>query len=92
MHDHGGGETIADCCTVYGPYGMQDTVDANLWKEPKKPTLRACKRTSTVLVSLVLVSPLRQKTPVEIPPRSNYWTISAFFGRRHTDSPPPSGT
>lgn len=35
---------IADCCTVYGPFGMQDIVDANLWKPPKKLALRAFKR------------------------------------------------
>lgn len=35
---------IADCCTVYGPFGMQDIVDANLWKPPKKKTLRTFKR------------------------------------------------
>lgn len=35
---------IADCCTVYGPFGMQDIVDKNLWKPPKKTCLRATKR------------------------------------------------
>ena len=35
---------IADCCTVYGPYSMQDIVDKNLWKKPKKKSLHAYKR------------------------------------------------
>lgn len=35
---------IADCCTVYGPYSMQDIVNENLWEKPKKKSLQAFKR------------------------------------------------
>lgn len=35
---------IADCCTVYGPFSMQDIVTQKMWKPPKIERLRKTKQ------------------------------------------------